>query len=132
MWRVRLLHPLVIVRSQAITCELGGPRSYGFSELLELMLKELGIKRTLIPVPGVAASMMAIFTEILPTPLITRDQLHLLGRDNVVEGDEPFPALFGTAAAVEEVLPTYIGGNRADAMQNGWDEMRSRYRKGGI
>ncbi|ATX80853.1 NADH dehydrogenase [Mariprofundus aestuarium] len=113
------------------TFELGGPKSYSFRELLELLVKEMGIKRTLIPVPGVAAFLMAAFTSVLPTPLITRDQLMLLGRDNVVDG-EPFPAIFGTPAAVEDVLPTYISGNRADTMQQGWDKMRARYRKGGI
>ena len=114
------------------TFELAGPKSYSFRELLELLIQQLGIKRTLVPVPGVAAFLMAVFTEVLPTPLITRDQLHLLGRENVVEGDEAFPAIFGTPAAVEEVLPTYISGNRADSMQKDWDHMRSRYRKGGI
>ena len=114
------------------TFELAGPKSYSFRELLELMLKVAGIQRPLIPVPAVAASVMAVVTEILPTPLITRDQLKLLGRDNVVEGDEPFPAIFGTAAAVEDILPTYIAGNRAELMQSVWDKSRSSYRKGGI
>lgn len=113
------------------TFELAGPKSYSFRELLELLLKELDIKRPLIPVPGLAASLMAAFTQVLPTPLITRDQLVLLGRDNVVEG-EPFPALFGQPAALEEVLPTYICGNCADTKQQEWDQMRSRYRKGGV
>ncbi|ATX83086.1 NADH dehydrogenase [Mariprofundus ferrinatatus] len=114
------------------TFELGGPASYTFRELLELMLKELGIKRTLIPVPGVAAFLMAAFTSVLPTPPITRDQLVLLGRDNVVEGDEPFPAIFGKAAPLEQVLPSYICGNRAETIQHDLDDMRTRYRKGGV
>jgi len=113
------------------TFELGGPTNYSFKELLELLLKELGIQRTLIPVPGIAASLMAAFTQILPTPPITRDQLILLGRDNVIDG-ESFPALFGEAAALEDVLPTYICGNCADAKQKDWDQMRTRYRKGGV
>lgn len=112
--------------------DLAGPKQYSFRELLELMLKELGIKRTLIPVPGVAAFLMAAFTSVLPTPPITRDQLILLGRDNIVEGDEPFPAIFGKTAAVEEILPTYICGGRREIIQDDLSEMRSRHRKGGV
>lgn len=113
------------------TFELGGPASYTFRELLELMLKELGIKRTLIPVPGVAAFLMAAFTQILPTPPITRDQLVLLGCDNVLDG-EPFPAIFGKPAAVEEILPTYICGGRSETVQRTLNSARSHYRKGAV
>ncbi len=111
--------------------ELGGPKSYTFRRLLEIMLKELGVKRTLIPVPGVAAFLMAAFTQVLPTPPITRDQLILLGHDNVIDG-EPFPIIFGKPAAVEEVLPTYICGSRSETVQRTLDRARSHYRKGAV
>jgi len=113
------------------TFELGGPKSYTFRALLELLVKELGIKRTLIPVPGVAAFLMGAFSEALPTPPVTRDQLILLGRDNVVDG-EPFPAIFGKPAALEDVLPTYICGNRSERIQQRLDDARTRYRKGAV
>ncbi|GAV21331.1 NADH dehydrogenase [Mariprofundus micogutta] len=111
--------------------DLGGPGTYSFQELLEMLMAELGRKRLLIPVPGFAAKLMALFTGLLPTPPITLDQLKLLAHDNVVDG-EPFPAIFGEPAAVESVLPTYIVASRSEWRQHQMDASRQHYRKGGI
>jgi len=111
--------------------DLGGPKTYSFQSLLELLMAELGRKRIFIPVPGFAAKLMAVFTSILPTPPITLDQLKLLSHDNVVDG-EAFPSEFGEAAALERVLPTYIRASRPEQIQHQMDQCRQRYRKGGI
>ncbi|MDQ6982139.1 MAG: complex I NDUFA9 subunit family protein [Mariprofundus sp.] len=111
--------------------ELGGPNTYSFQSLLELLMNALGRKRIFISVPGFAAKLMAIFTSVLPTPPITLDQLKLLGHDNVVNGDA-FPAEFGEAAALERVLPTYICASRSEQLQHFMDKCRQHYRKGAI
>lgn len=111
--------------------ELGGPKSYSFSELMKMMLKALDIERPLISLPPAVASVMATFSQLLPTPPLTPDQLILLGYDNVIEG-EPFPLIFGKPAELEVVLPGYICGNRAETLQKELDQMRSSYRKGSI
>ncbi len=111
--------------------ELGGPEAYSFQQLLELLMQTLGRSRTLIPVPGIAAKLMAIVSSLLPTPPITPDQLKLLAHDNVIDG-EPFPAMFGEPAAVEQILPGYIGTDRTEILQHQYDESRQHYRKGGI
>ncbi len=113
------------------TYELGGPRVYTFRELLELLLRELGRRRLLVPVPMPVARIMAALGELLPTPPLTRDQLVLLAHDNVVEG-EPFPAIFGAPAEVEVVLPTYIHATPAEMMQLRLNAARSHYRKGAV
>lgn len=91
------------------TYELGGPKVYTFKELLQLMLREIGRRRLLVPLPFWAASLEAAFLELMPVPLLTRDQVRLLKRDNVVApsaltlkdlGIEP--------TAVELILPTYL------------------------
>jgi len=117
------------VRGQ--TYELGGPGVFSFQAMLELLMLELGRQRTFIPVPGFAANLMAIFTSVLPTPPITQDQLKLLAHDNIVEGDA-FPALFGKAAALERILPTYICASQSEQLQQHMDVYRQHYRKGGI
>ncbi len=90
--------------------ELGGPRSYSFRELLELMLAEMGIRRLLMPVPFFIAGLQASFLEFLPTPPLTRDQVMLLRQDNVLRGDHPGLAELGLEATpLETILPTYIG-----------------------
>jgi len=95
------------------TYELGGPRAYSFKQLLEIMLKEIGRRRLLLPLPFALARIEAAFLELLPKPLLTRDQVRLLERDNVV-----VPGVLGFAdlgihpTALELVLPTYLGRYR--------------------
>ncbi len=117
------------VRAQ--TYELGGPGIFTFQAMLELLMQVLKRQRTFIPVPPLAAKVMAVFTSVLPTPPITPDQLKLLGHDNIVEGDA-YPAMFGKAAALEQVLPSYICATPAEQMQQQMDTYRQHYRKGGI
>jgi len=111
--------------------DLGGPQTYSFQAMLELLMHELGRQRMFIPVPAIAAKMMAIFTSILPTPPITLDQLKLLSHDNIVDG-EAFPALFGTAASLQDVLPGFIGDSPSEGAQLRMNGCRQHYRKGGI
>lgn len=108
--------------------ELAGPQTYTFKELLQMLMQVLGRNRLLIPVPGFAARIMAIGMSALPTPLLTLDQLKLLEKDNVVDGGESFPAIFGEAARVEAVLPGFIEGPAA-RLQNLLDDSRTRYRQ---
>lgn len=91
------------------TYELGGPRVYSFRELLELMLAVVHRRRLLAPLPFWAASLQAAFLELLPVPPLTRDQVRLLQRDNVVAAGAPGLRELGIApSAVELVIPTYL------------------------
>lgn len=110
------------------TFELGGPKQYSFRELMQLLMKTLGRCRLLIPVPALAAKIMALFMQLLPTPPLTPDQLKLLGHDNVVDG-EPFPSIFGDPAELEIVLPSYIRLGQAGRLQKNLDDSRTRYRQ---
>lgn len=91
------------------TYELGGPRVISFRELMELILRETGRERTLLPIPLGVAEMQAWFLEKLPVPPLTRDQVKLLGRPNVVS-----PSALGLAdlgiepMAIEVVAPSYL------------------------
>ena len=64
--------------------ELGGPSIYSFRELMELTLKAVARKRALVSVPFGMMHLPASFTQLLPNPPLTRDQLYLLEQDNVV------------------------------------------------
>lgn len=66
------------------TYELGGPRVYSFKEIIELVCTETRRQRLLVPAPYGLLSLKAWFLEKLPKPLLTRDQVRLLKRDNVV------------------------------------------------
>lgn len=93
----------------ARTFELGGPLIYSFRELMALVAAETGRRRVLVPVPVWLANFEARFLELLPVPPLTRDQVRLLGIDNVVADDSPGLSDLGIAAtALEAVLPTYL------------------------
>jgi uncharacterized protein YbjT (DUF2867 family) len=72
------------VYSKIIECV--GPEVISFKEILEKLLNLIGKKRLLIPMPLPVAQLSARFFEILPKPILTRDQLKLLKYDNVLSG----------------------------------------------
>ena len=91
------------------TYELGGPRVYTFKELLQLLLREIRRRRLLVPLPFALAEAQARFLELLPVPPLTRDQVRMLRRDNVVsEGALTLADLGIAPTAVEVILPTYL------------------------
>jgi NADH dehydrogenase len=91
------------------TYELGGPRIYTFKQLMELMLKEIGRRRLLLPIPFDVANLQARVAELLPKPPLTRDQLKMLKRDNVVSAEaKGFADLGIKPQAIEVILPRYL------------------------
>lgn len=91
------------------TYELGGPSVYSFRQLLELMLLEIRRKRALVSVPFWLASLEAAVLELLPVPPLTRDQVELLKRDNMVSAGARTLADLGVEATpLEIILPGYM------------------------
>jgi NADH dehydrogenase len=96
------------------TYELGGPTTYSFKELLQLILKETGRRRALVPLPFGLATIKAAFLQILPKPLLTIDQVKLLKTDNVVAPTAAGLSDLGiTPTSVEAVIPSYLWRFRA-------------------
>jgi NADH dehydrogenase len=101
-------------RQDGRTYELGGPSTYSFKELLQLILRETGRRRALIPMPFALASLKAAFLQLLPNPLLTMDQVRLLKTDNVVSPTAAGMADLGiTPTSVEAVIPSYLWRYRA-------------------
>ena len=65
--------------------ELGGPQVYRYRDLLALIAAKLERKRWWLPVPFLVWESMAVIASLLPTPPITRDQIALMRRDNIVD-----------------------------------------------
>jgi NADH dehydrogenase len=103
-----------IARQDGRTYELGGPTIYTFKELMQLILRETGRKRALMPVPFGIASLKAMFLQLLPNPLLTVDQVRLLKKDNVVSTTAAGLSDLGiTPTSVEAVVPSYLWRYRA-------------------
>ncbi len=99
--------------------ELGGPRVMSMRQVLRYILDVTGRRRPMIALPEGFVRLQARLGELLPTPPLTRDQLILLGKDNVVSPNAlGFQALGIEPKAVEAIVPAYLarfrqGGQRA-------------------
>lgn len=103
------------------TYELGGPKVWTFRELLAWILHETHRNRLLMDIPMGLARFQARLGELLPGKPLTRDQLLLLARDNVVTpGAKGLQDLGITPTPVELVVPEYLdryrpgGGKREE------------------
>jgi len=94
--------------------ELGGPRVWTFREILAWILKETRRNRPLIDIPMSIARIQARIGELIPGKPFTRDQLLLLGRDNVVGAGMPGLQELGIVPTpIELVVPAYLDRYRA-------------------
>ena len=95
--------------AQGRTFELGGPATYSFKELMQIVLEETGRKRALVPLPFALASILGFFLQFAPKPLLTPDQVKLLRHDNVVSPTAPGLADLGIRpTTVEAEVPAYL------------------------
>ena len=89
--------------------ELGGPDSYSFKELMEILLTEIKKKRFLVSVPFGFAKFQSYFLQMMPNPLLTPDQVEMLKYNNIVSGDYPTLKDLGIGGTtIQSILPKYI------------------------
>ena len=94
--------------------ELGGPQVETYRQLMERVQREAMRNRPMLPLPAGIAKLMALPFSILPfPPLLTADQVDLLGVDNVVSDaavrDKRTFAAFGIVpVSMDTILPTYM------------------------
>lgn len=100
---------LALPAASGQTYELAGPRIYIFRQLMEILLREIGRDRLLLPLPFPIAGLMGAVMQCLPRPQLTLDQVRLLKRDNVAAPGTPGLAELGIVpTGLEGVLPTYL------------------------
>ena len=88
--------------------ELAGPRVYSMKQIMEMTLEAAGRKRCLVPLPMVIAKLQAPFLSLLPNPLLTPDQVRLLGHDNIATGAPGFKQLGIVPQDAEAIVPSYL------------------------
>ena len=97
--------------------ELGGPEVATFRELMQKMLGVIQRRRMILNVPFWAAGLQASALDLAgkvslglwSNDVLTRDQVRLLGRDNVVApGAKGFAELGIEPTAMESVLESYL------------------------
>jgi NADH dehydrogenase len=93
--------------------ELGGPEVLTHRALMQEILRQTNRSNLLLPIPEGLGFVLAAPLSLLPTPILTADQVRLLAVDNVVSDaaarDGRTLAAFGvTPTTMEAVLPSYL------------------------
>jgi uncharacterized protein YbjT (DUF2867 family) len=105
-------------RTAGTIYELGGLEVMSFKELMQFVLATIERHRLLVPIPFGVARIMAALLQLPPKllgtkPLLTRDQVDLLLRDNVVSDEakragHTLAELGIEPVAMRAVVPTYL------------------------
>lgn len=96
--------------------EFGGAEVLSYRFILERVLAYRGRWRPLLPIPFAAWHLLAAVCSVLPTPPLTRDQIILMERDNVVgEGVAGFGELGIEPRGLSSALADCLPGRRRDA-----------------
>ena len=89
------------------TFDMAGPTQYSLRELVEYVGDLTGYPRPVIPLPEGLAMLQAGLLEMLPGPLMSRDNVRSMRAPNVTAGP---PQPWGRApTALEAIAPTYLG-----------------------
>jgi uncharacterized protein YbjT (DUF2867 family) len=93
--------------------ELGGPDVLSNRALVERVLRDTNRRNPILPLPAFVGKLLAFPLAILPRPLITAEQVTLLGIDNVVsdEASKDKRTLKGIGIVprpLDAVLPSYL------------------------
>jgi uncharacterized protein YbjT (DUF2867 family) len=85
--------------------EFGGPRVYSYEQFLRAVAHQAGLAPLLIPIPFSIWHALAWASEILPGPLLTRNQVELMQIDTVSSPEMPgFVELGISPHSVEAIL----------------------------
>ncbi len=92
--------------------EFGGPRVYSYEEMLGVIAHQAGLAPRLIPIPFAVWHALAWAAEILPNPLLTRNQVELMQIDTVSSPEMPGFVELGISphsveAMLQEMLSKY-------------------------
>ena len=81
-----IIYQIINKKIISTTIECVGPETITLENILKRLLKMIGKKRLLIPMPLFIAKINAIFFQMFPKPIFTLDQLKLLKHDNIPSG----------------------------------------------
>jgi NADH dehydrogenase len=94
--------------------ELGGPRTYTYTELLRSIADRIGIRLRLLPLSFALWEVLAFLAEFAPGAPLTRNQIALMRHDNVASRDLPgLGELRIIPTALEDIVPAVASGGRS-------------------
>lgn len=106
--------------------ELGGAEVLTFKQIYEKMFEMTGRKRCLVSLPWRLAKVQATFMSLLPSPLLTPDQVEALKTDTIVtDGALTFIDLGLTPTAMDLILPAYLETYRSGGKFGGKKQVKA-------
>jgi len=112
---------LVDARTVGQRYDLCGPDVFTLRELVAKVGAITGHPRRIVPLGPTLSLLQARVLEMLPGPLMTRDNLASMTQDNVCGC--PFPAVFGAPpASIEAIAPAYLA---PAAIRSRYDDFRA-------
>ncbi len=81
-----IIYQVIFKKINSTIIECVGPEEISLKNILQRLLKLIGKKRLLMPLPLGIAKLSAIFFQLFNRPLITLDQLRLLKYNNIPSG----------------------------------------------
>lgn len=113
VWVGDVAHALTTALLQPQTAsrafDLAGPARYTLRQLVEYAGRLAGCPRPVVPIPATVGWLQAALFECLPgTPLMSRDNLRSLQRDNISEAGFPADELGFAPTPLEAVAPGYL------------------------
>ena len=116
-----IAHALADARKHGDSHDLCGPTIYTLRELVRYTGEVSGAVRPIIPLGPRLSRLQAAVLEMLPGPLMSRDNLDSMAKDNVCGC--PFPPEFGfDPVALEAIAPDYLA---PAAMRSRYDNFRA-------
>lgn len=92
--------------------ELGGPHIYSYEEFLRAVAHQAGVPPLLTPIPFAVWYVLTWVSKMLPSPLITRDQVELMQIDTVSSPEMPgFTELGISPQSVEVILQKMLSNS---------------------
>ena len=116
-----IAHALADSKVHGDSHNLCGPSVYTLRELVRYVGEVSGAVRPIIPLGPRLSRLQAAMLEMLPGPLMSRDNLDSMAKDSVCGG--PFPPDFGfSPVALEAIAPEYLA---PAAMHSRYDSFRA-------
>lgn len=98
--------------------ELGGPQVLSMRQILDSIYRCIGKRAFTLTISYRIAALMGSLLQLLPKPMLTRDQVSLLRHDNVVShGALGFEQLNIHPTPIDMVVPNYLNRFRKPASQ---------------
>ncbi len=95
--------------------DLCGPKVYTLQEIVEYLVRLMGIRRKILRLNDKMARLQAKTVQLAPGKPFTMDNYHSLQVDSVC--DCPFPPVFGVRPkSMEEIVPGYLSARRGGTL----------------